>query len=375
MVRTKELLLLSARLGCVALAASCVSMVALAADTIYKLGDATISASLTVHDHHPGGVSVRSSDGHEIASLPEAFMVKLGDGTLLRASDLKLMSVPQSTPFGETSARNAGKQLCFVLQGTQVDATWCLVQPTDARYLRQTLSLKARHADVPATEVALLDFASADAHVVGTVSGSPAVGGNIYYGFEHPLSKTSVEHGTVHAAIARTLPLRAGTSVTYSSVIGVAAPGQMRRDFLAYIERERPRAYAPFLHYNSWYDLGFGERYGEAGALDRVRAFGEQLVEQRHVQLDSFLFDDGWDDTHSFWQFNKGFPRVLREPAKLLRSTRLVSESGCRHGAATMCRRKSALPLAKQQATRLWTTATRCPGPGILRHSKSAAWR
>jgi hypothetical protein len=43
-------------------------------------------------------------------------------------------------------------------------------------------------------------------------------------------------------------------------------------------------------------------------ALDRVHAFGEELHVKRDVAMDSFLFDDGWDDHSSLWSFNKGFP-------------------------------------------------------------------
>jgi hypothetical protein len=91
-------------------------------------------------------------------------------------------------------------------------------------------------------------------------------------------------------------------------VLGTSQPGQLRRAFLDYIESERPRPYKPFLHYNSWFDLGYGNRFDEAGALDRINAFGQQLVIARHVQLDSFLFDDGWDDPHTLWGFDSGFP-------------------------------------------------------------------
>jgi hypothetical protein len=62
------------------------------------------------------------------------------------------------------------------------------------------------------------------------------------------------------------------------------------------------------LHYNSWFDLGYENRFDETGALDRINAFGRQLTVARHVQLDSFLFDDGWDDPNTLWGFNSGFP-------------------------------------------------------------------
>jgi hypothetical protein len=82
----------------------------------------------------------------------------------------------------------------------------------------------------------------------------------------------------------------------------------MRRDFLAYIEQERAHPYRTFLHYNSWYDIGYGNRFDEAAALDRVHAFGEELVKKRGVTMDSFLFDDGWDDTETLWHFNPALP-------------------------------------------------------------------
>jgi len=95
-------------------------------------------------------------------------------------------------------------------------------------------------------------------------------------------------------------------------VIGVARPGQMRRDFLGYVERERAHPYRTFLHYNSWYDIGYFSQYSEAEAIGAIQAFGEQLVRQRGVVLDSFLFDDGWDDPRTLWGFNAGFPDGFR---------------------------------------------------------------
>jgi hypothetical protein len=82
----------------------------------------------------------------------------------------------------------------------------------------------------------------------------------------------------------------------------------MRRAFLAYIERERAHPYRTFLHYNTWYDLGYFTPYDQAGAVDRIDTFGRELHEKRGVTLDSVLFDDGWDKHASLWRFNQGFP-------------------------------------------------------------------
>ena len=149
--------------------------------------------------------------------------------------------------------------------------------------------------------------------MVGSVDGSPIVAGNLFVGFEHPLSQSKVTGDRATAWIDRDLPLRAGQSVTYSSVIGVAREGQMRRDFLAYLERERAHPYRTFLHYNSLVRPRLlSRRTTEADALDRVNAFGRELTEKRGVKLDSFLFDDGWDNHESLWKFNSGFPEWVR---------------------------------------------------------------
>jgi hypothetical protein len=81
----------------------------------------------------------------------------------------------------------------------------------------------------------------------------------------------------------------------------------MRRDFLAYIERERAHPYRTFLHYNSWYDIGYENPYTQDQAVDRINTFGRELHDKRGVTLDSFMFDDGWDDTAGMWTFRKDF--------------------------------------------------------------------
>jgi hypothetical protein len=162
---------------------------------------------------------------------------------------------------------------------------------------------------VPVSEVALVDLEVPGAEVRGAVRGSPIVAGSLFLGFEHPLSQSTVQGTRARSVLPRELPVRPGTAPAYSSVIGVARPGQLRRDFLAYLERERAHPYRTFLHYNSWYDIGYGNPFDEAAALGAIEAFGTQLQARRGVTLDSFLFDDGWDDPTTLWSFNAGFPR------------------------------------------------------------------
>ena len=113
---------------------------------------------------------------------------------------------------------------------------------------------------------------------------------------------------------------------TVSTGIGVYPPGQQRRAFLYYVERERAHPYRQYWHYNSWYDLNIDrndnpdpmKRMTEAQCLQVIRAFGLELYERRKVGLDGFVWDDGWDDWNTLWGFHAGFPRgftALKEEA------------------------------------------------------------
>jgi hypothetical protein len=68
----------------------------------------------------------------------------------------------------------------------------------------------------------------------------------------------------------------------------------LRRGFLFYIERERARPSAPFLHYNCWYDLGYN--VSAKTMFDVVTQFDAELVKKRGVPVKSYLVDDGWDN-------------------------------------------------------------------------------
>jgi hypothetical protein len=246
----------------------------------------------------------------------EAFSLQLRDGRVIQASQMKIVAGPDDKPVSAYPAasraaeRVAGQIRCADLRtdDNSLGVIWCAVLRDGANYLRQEVTLKAGKQPVDIAEVRMFDFDAPGAEVAGKVPGSPIVEGNFFFGFEFPLSESAVKDGRATAILRRVLPLEAGNSVTYSSVIGVTAPGQMRREFLNYIEQERAHPYRTFLHYNSWYDLGYHSRFDEAGALDRIHAFGDELVRKRGVTMDSFLFDDGWDDTETLWHFNSGFP-------------------------------------------------------------------
>jgi hypothetical protein len=268
----------------------------------------------------PGGLKwIQIRDKRNGASLQApslVFKLTFTDGTTTDSSALsiaaaprveKLRAIPTASRFSE---RIPGHQIVadFRDSNGRFEVQWRAILREGSRYIRQELTPKANNADLPLREIIPIYMEAPSGRVAGTVDGSPIVAGTWFLGFENPLSQSTVEDGRAQCKLVRHLPLKAGQSITYSSVVGTTAPGQLRRDFLRYIERERAHPYRTFLHYNSWYDLGYLTPFDEAAALAAINTFGQELHVKRGVTLDSFLFDDGWDD-YKLWGFNSGFPR------------------------------------------------------------------
>jgi hypothetical protein len=246
----------------------------------------------------------------------EVFSIALESKKTLRASKLKIVAGPtvEKVAGDPKSSSRAGQ-----LPGRQVSVTledpesglhiiWRAIGRDGTRYLRQQVVLTAGKSDINIRRIVMLDLPLRFAWVDGTVKGAPIVASTIFCGLEHPMSDSEIDNGRAHCSLERLVPLAAGQSFKCSAVIGVTQKGQLRRDFNSYLECERAHPYRPFLHYNSWYDLGYFTRFDEASALSVIDTFDRELVKKRGVVMDSFLFDDGWDDPKTLWGFHAGFP-------------------------------------------------------------------
>ena len=216
-----------------------------------------------------------------------------------------------------------------------------------------------------------------EAKPAGTLDGSPVTMADTYFfAFEHPLSKIRTLGAELQCSLPRSAPLKVGDEQTYSSVMGVAPSGQLRRAFLYYVERERAQPYRPFLHYNSWYDLGYGlGKILEPDALKVIDLFGKELIEQRQVVLDSFVPDDGWDDPASLWRFHEGFPNgfaTLQQAARRYNSG--VGAWLSPWGGYGKAKEAKAEVRPDRRASRRTRTASRWPGRSTTRGSATRAW-
>jgi hypothetical protein len=265
---------------------------------------------------------------HDSLALDPPFSIELGNTGVLHASDLILSGSPRVedlTPDPSASRfsdRLPGIAVHFALSDPsgRFTADWALILRDGSHYIRQQLAFTAAAQPLALAGIRLIDVRAPGVELAGRVRGSPLVAGNFFLGFESPLSQSSVVGDRGISELEIGVPIPAGQSATYSSVIGVAAPGQMRRAFLSYLERERAHPYRTFLHYNSWFDIGYGQPYTQQQALTRIHEIGEELNKKRGVTLDSYLFDDGWDDVNDLWKirpdFKDGFAPLAQAAAQ-----------------------------------------------------------
>ena len=289
---------------------------------VWQIRDGHLT-SLVIKDKAAG----KSAQGASLA-LVGPFTIELKDAGVLRAADLLTSGparVEQLTPdpaASRASDRLPGVTVHYPLADPagRFQADWALTLRQGSCYIRQILTIAAGSKPVPLSGLILIDVRSPGIAVAGTVKGSPLTGGNFYLGFESPLAESSVVADRGVSELHSGVPIGAGQSARYSSVVGVAPAGQMRRAFLTYLERERAHPYRTFLHYNSWFDIGYGNPYTQQEALNRIHAFGEELNRKRGVTLDSFLFDDGWDDLNHLWKirsdFKDGFEPLTKAAAE-----------------------------------------------------------
>ncbi len=169
-----------------------------------------------------------------------------------------------------------------------------------------------------------------------------------------PEQKDAIPQNLVRGNWVRKTNLVPGSPWKVNSVIGLFAPGQQRRSFLSYIEREKPVPYRTMVHYNDWYEVGIVlhdnadplKRTTEKISLGIAETWKRELFEKRKTKIDAFVIDDGWDDFNSLWGFHIGYPNGF---SKL---NEVVTSMGC--GVGTWLGPVGGYGTSKQLRIRNW---------------------
>jgi hypothetical protein len=279
-------------------------------------GNDAIALRWTVKDERLVDFSLTDFARDRTLPIVAPFALWLADGSTVGVAELRILAPVHETVLApdpraaRLAGRIAGRRAsAFLVDGRgRLKVEWSVEQREGSRYLRVQVAITALLQDEDIAVVSLLETRAADARASSGLKGTPVIAGNFYLGVEQPLAESHVDGDSVSFTLQRTLPLEKNRTLVYSAVAGVVRDGQLRRDFATYLERERAHPYRAFLHYNSWGDIGYLTPYTQDQALERIETIGRELHGARGVQIDSFLFDDGWDDLSGNWRFSKDFP-------------------------------------------------------------------
>lgn len=268
----------------------------------------------------------------------ELFKVLLGDGKTITASEMKLEDVKMVTlaenPSAATaSLRYAGKALEARFTYEELSIVWRAVLRNGSHYLRTEMDIQAAK-DLPMKGILAMNYLVAKnsaytaPEVVGNTRGAILASNHIFAGLETPMGLNSCkdEGNATHieGLWRRNTTLKAGKTWNISSVVGLVAPKQLRRSFLAYSERERAVAWRPYPVYISWYELNIDRNNAQAPSYkgnmtveqcaDVVSHWKTHFYDKYQMAPKAFVWDDGWDQ-YGTWTFNPNFPNGFDEPA------------------------------------------------------------
>lgn len=268
----------------------------------------------------------------------ELFKVLLGDGKTITASEMKLEDVKMVTlaenPSAATaSLRYAGKALEARFTYEELSIVWRAALRNGSHYLRTEMDIQATK-DLPMKGIVAMNYLVAKnsaytaPEVVGNTRGAILASNHIFAGLETPMGLNSCkdEGNATHieGLWRRNTTLKAGKTWNISSVVGLVAPKQLRRSFLAYSERERAVAWRPYPVYISWYELNIDRNNAQAPSYkgnmtveqcaDVVSHWKTHFYDKYQMAPKAFVWDDGWDQ-YGTWTFNPNFPNGFDEPA------------------------------------------------------------
>ena len=178
-----------------------------------------------------------------------------------------------------------------------------------------------RTGDVDENNVYTLKISNAGSYTVRCFANisSEIITSNGTISFVYSSSASSASQ-TLQGLWSRATTLQSGKTWNVSAVVGIVAPGQQRRSFLAYSERERAVPWRPYPLYNSWYELGIDRNNASnpennmkaSDCLKVVNEWKSKLYDQYNVAPEVFVWDDGWDN-YKDWGFHSNFSNGFKD--------------------------------------------------------------
>ncbi|MCS3433368.1 enterotoxin [Klebsiella sp. BIGb0407] len=294
----------------VSLLALMVSNSAFAAN--YSLNNENMA--ITFDDANSTTVIKDTRANHQL-SPQELFFLTLPDEKVIHAADFKIKHVDKQDDF---------IRIDYSHQDFNVTVTLNLLK---GKYASIDYSIAAKDK---ARDVAKITFfptkKQAQApYVDGAINSSPIIADSFFILPDKPIMNTYAYEATTNLNVEQKTPVQPETPLSYTVFFGTfPETNQLRRSLNQFIDTVRPRPYKPYLHYNSWMDIGFFTTYTEKDVIGRMDEWNKEFITGRGVKLDAFLLDDGWDDRTGRWLFGPAFSNgfgVVKDKADSLHSS------------------------------------------------------
>jgi hypothetical protein len=288
------------------------------------------------------GVTVRPTVAPE-------FRIRLSKGTDKPETALTLTSADFVVKECKPDKKNETELFVFALEGKKIPATVTVVYSLDAGdfFMRKTLRICCGE-DYVLERIDVEALGIDDAYQPYTLRaitaraisnwnpglGQPLYGAKsaLFWGVEFPAADNRVAGGELTAGYLCGKTLKKGITYNgYPAVTGAADDPAFVRDALfKYIEQTRKRPLRLQIQYNSWFDIGSGDRNSIARSVSQIH---RELVEKRGCRpLNAYVIDDGWQDTGADWSDKVWKVNTRKFDADFAGTHKLMKEIGSELG-------------------------------------------
>ncbi|WP_145511109.1 alpha-amylase family protein [Yersinia kristensenii] len=253
--------------------------------------------SISFDDTNSAVVVKDKISDHKLAPL-ELFFLTLPNEDIIRAADFKIKHVSQTDDAIHIDYEHKDFDVTVVLN----------VLKDKYASIDYTIKAKGTSRDVAKITFFPTKGQSQAPYIDGAVNSSPIIADSFFILPEKPIVNTYAYETTTNLNVELKTPIKTDAPLTFTTYFGTFEENnQLRRNFNQFINALRARPYQPYLHYNSWMDIGFFTTYTEQEVLERMDTYANELIKKRGVKLDGFLLDDGWDDRTGKWLFGPAF--------------------------------------------------------------------
>lgn len=278
----------------------------------YELNNDNIAISF---DDAQSAAVIKDTHTQRQLSPQSLFFLTLPDETVIKAADFKISHVDK---------RDDAISIQYDHSDFKVTVTLNTLKGKYAR-IDYTIAAVGKPRNIAKITFFPTKGQAQAPYVDGAINSSPIIADSFFILPNKPIINTYAYEATTNLNVELKTPIQPEAPVSYSVMFGTfPETNQLRRSVNQFVEAVRPRAYKPYLHYNSWMDIGFFTTYTEQDILGRMDEWNKEFITARGVKMDAFLLDDGWDDRTGRWlfgpAFSNGFSKV-REKANSLHSS------------------------------------------------------